>query len=296
MTTAIVAGLVVGVGVWLAWSGLHPLPEPLGAVLARVEGLGTGGRVGAEASVDRDTRVGRFLLQRLPVLDRAVGQVATDLRIVGRSPEEHAARIGSYVLASLVVGPWVGFVAWVVGAPVPAFIPAGIALGGVAWGVVMPFLHLRQQAQYRRTAFAHALSAWCDVVVMGLAAGRGVEQAMETAVSAGQGWAFAELRGALRAGYVRAETPWEALEQLGVELGVADLTELASTIAMAGEEGAAVRLTVAAKARTIRERITSDTEMKAAAATERMSLPTVLVVMGFLVFLGFPAVTVLFQL
>ena len=78
-------------------------------------------------------------------------------------------------------------------------------------------------------------------------------------------------------------------------MGVDDLSELANTIAMAGEEGAAVRDTVSAKARTIRERITAETEQSAAAVTERMSLPAVLMVLGFLVFLGYPAVTVLFS-
>jgi tight adherence protein C len=119
---------------------------------------------------------------------------------------------------------------------------------------------------------------------------------METAAASGGGWAFAELRGALHAGYVRGEPPWSSLGQLGAELGIPDLSELASTITMAGEEGAAVRNTVAAKARTIRERITADTELTAAAVTERMSLPSILLVLGFLVFLGYPAVNAMFQL
>jgi hypothetical protein len=71
---------------------------------------------------------------------------------------------------------------------------------------------------------------------------------------------------------------------------------LASLIAMAGEEGAAVRQTVAAKARTIRERITADTELAAGAMTEIMSLPNVVLVMGFLVFLGYPALVVMFEI
>ena len=61
-----------------------------------------------------------------------------------------------------------------------------------------------------------------------------------------------------------------------------DLSELASTVALAGEEGAAVRATVAAKARTIRERMSAESETAAAAVTERMSLPSVLLVLGFL--------------
>jgi hypothetical protein len=56
-----------------------------------------------------------------------------------------------------------------------------------------------------------------------------------------------------------------------------------------------VRETVAAKAHTIRQRITSDSEATAAATTERMSLPSVLLVFGFLVFLGYPALAALFK-
>ena len=65
---------------------------------------------------------------------------------------------------------------------------------------------------------------------------------------------------------------------------------------MAGEEGAAVRTSVAAKARTIRERMIAETEVTAAAVTERMSLPSILLVLGFLVFLGYPALHAMFQI
>lgn len=295
MSTAVLAGLLVGGGLWVAFTALRPVPEPLGLALARIDRRPT--EVAAEGpAADRDTRIGRLMLRRIPVLALAIERVASDLRVVGRSPEEQAVRVGSYVMLALVLGPWVGLVGWIVGAPVPLAIPGAVALAGAGWGVLAPFANLRREAKERRHAFCHALSAWCDVVVMSLAAGRGVEQAMETAAAAGRGWAFAELRGALRAGYVRGEPPWDALRQLGIELGVPDLSELASTTEMAGEEGAAVRATVSAKARTIRERMTADTELTAAAVTERMSLPSILLVMGFLIFLGFPAVDVMFQI
>jgi tight adherence protein C len=294
VTAVLIAGMLVGGGSWLVWTGLHPAPEPLAAALARLDRRTP--RAAAQPTVDRDTRFGGFLLRHLPALTRSIDRMRADLRVVGRSPEEHAARVGSYVLWAVVLAPWAGLVGWVVGVDVPPVVPALCALTGALWGLVVPFLTLRQQAVARRKAFLHALSAYCNVTVMSLAAGRGVEQALETASTAGQGWAFAELRGALTAGYVRGEPPWEALGRLGVDLGIEDLSELASTISMAGEEGAAVRETVMAKARTIRERITAETEQAATAVTERMSLPTVLMVMGFLVFLGYPAITVLFSI
>ncbi|HEY8527844.1 MAG TPA: type II secretion system F family protein [Acidimicrobiales bacterium] len=295
MTVALIAGMVAGAGLWLAWTGLRPAPEPLSVALARLDRRPPRDAAARAATEDRDMRFGGFLLRHLPALARSIDRMRADLRVVGRSPEEHAARVGSYVLWSLVLGPWVAVVAWLAGANLPPIVPLVITVGGASWGLVVPFVTLRQLATARRKAFAHALSAYCNVTVMSLAAGRGVEQALETASTAGQGWAFAEIRGALTAGYVRGEPPWESLGRLGTELGIDDLTELSSTISMAGEEGAAVRETVSAKARTIRERITADTEQAAAAVTERMSLPTVLMVMGFLVFLAYPAVTVLFS-
>jgi tight adherence protein C len=293
MTAVLLAGMLVGGGMFLAWTGLRPAPEPLAVALARLDRRPVDTAVPPE--LDRDARFGGFLLRHLPLLARAVDQMRADLRVLGRSPEEQAARVGSYALLSVLFVPWVAFIAFVTGLEVPGVVYLIALALAVTWAVVSPFLSLRQQAQARRKAFAHALSAYCNVTVMCLSAGRGVEQALETAATAGEGWAFAEIRGALTAGYVRGEPPWEALEALGTELAIDDLTELASTISMAGEEGAAVRDTVSAKARTIRERIIAETEQSAAAVTERMSLPGVLMAMGFLLFIGYPALAVLFR-
>src|SRR5690606_20202490 len=97
-------------------------------------------------------------------------------------------------------------------------------------------------------------------------------------------------------GYVSGDTPWEALAELGRDLGIVELDELANTVSLAGEEGASVRDTVSAKGQTIRQRIIAETEELAAATTERMSLPGVLLVLGFLTFLGYAAVTSMLQI
>jgi hypothetical protein len=92
---------------------------------------------------------------------------------------------------------------------------------------------------------------------------------------------------------VRGETPWESLGRLGAELGTPDLTQLASTIAMAGEDGAAVRETISTKARTISNRIGADAEQATQRATAQMGLPAVAIAAGFLVFLMYPALSAL---
>jgi len=290
MSVAILAGVFVGLGMWTAWTGLRPVPEPLGPALERIQRRPVTARLSSEdASEDRDLRLGTYLIRVLPPLAQAMERNRADLRIMNRSAEEQAARVGAFVLFALVLGPWLAFVGWISGINPPPIIPGLFAIGGALFGVLLPFASLRSEAKDRRKAFSYALSAWCDVVVMNLASGRGVEQAMETAAAAGDGWPFAELRGALRSGYVRGEPPWAALSRLGEELRLTDLDELASTVAMAGEEGASVRESVAAKARTIRQRITADDETASAAKTERMTLPSVLLAFGFLMFLAYPA-------
>jgi Flp pilus assembly protein TadB len=293
MMPALVSGLLVGTGLWIVWSGWRPVPESLGAALARLEREPL--PLASEVDADRDTRVGRRVLQAVPPLARVVEGMRADLRIIGQTPEEHAARVATYTAMALFAGPWLALVARIAGVTIPVIVPAAVSLVGAGWGILAPFARVRNAATKRREIFAYALSVWCDVVVMSLAAGRGVEQAMETGAASGSGWAFAELRGAFGAAYMRGEPPWTALATLGRELKVKDLEELSSTISMAGEEGAAVRETLATKSRTIRERRTSQAEHNAAAATEKMSLPAVLVVFGFMVFLGFPTVITLFQ-
>src|SRR6185437_9587860 len=84
--------------------------------------------------------------------------------------------------------------------------------------------------------------------------------------------------------------PWETLGQLGTELGLPELGELAASITLAGTEGARVKSSLAAKAAALRTRQLADAEGAAQAATERMSLPLVLLFAGFILLIGYPAI------
>ena len=117
-----------------------------------------------------------------------------------------------------------------------------------------------------------------------------MKTALGDAASVGAGWAFAYLRRALDQARLARETPWAALGRLGNELGVGELSELAASVSLAGTEGAKVRASLAAKAAPLRTHELAEAETADQAATERMSLPVVLLFAGFLVFLGYPAV------
>lgn len=291
MTVALVLGLGLGLGAWLVVSGVSPAPVPLERALAqlhrrRTEPLGLEAvhppsmlvRLLGESWVD--SPLGRRLSQR----------VAADLRITGTSPAEHlAARVGIGLTALL----WAPFTAGLMtagGVRIGFTLPLWVSIGLAPVGFVYPSIALKSKAADRRRSFRHAFSAFLDVVSISLAGGRGVESALYAGAEAGQGWALAELRRALLEARLLGETPWAALARLGHELAVPELSELAASASLAGSEGARVRASLAAKARSLRLRGLTEIEAAAQSASERMSLPIVALMVGFIVFLIYPAV------
>lgn len=294
MTLALVCGAGVGFGLLLIVRGLFPprpslaqalaqlrqLPEPA-PVLAPQEDGGVAARVGRPVARYL-TRAGAGWL--LPA------GVRRDLAVLGRSPERHLAEKVTLALVGLLFVPAIAVLLALGGAHLPLVVPLWASLVFMVAGFVLPDLGVHADANRRRRDFRHALSSFLDLVVVALAGGGGVETALADAASVGSGWAFASLRRALDQARLARQTPWAALGRLGQELGVVELSELAASVALAGTEGAKVRASLAAKAGSLRTHALAEAETADQAATERMSLPVVLLFAGFLLFLGFPAV------
>ena len=294
ITAVCASGILFGGGVYLAVTGLFPARPPLHEALGRL-GQPKPAPPPTTGSPDSiDVRVGR-IARRFGVIDKLLVPMRADLRIMHRTGDEQAALIATYAFLGFAFAPVVALGGRLVGLPIPWVIPMWLSLGGAALGVLLAVKEVKPVAQKRRRAFSHALSAFCDVCGMSLAAGRGVESSIEAAAHAGTGWPFVEIQSALRAGYVRGETPWDALARLGNEADLTDLTEFAAAISLAGEGGAAIKELVGSKARTIRDRLTSEVERTAASTTERMGIPATFLLLGFIVFLGFPGIAILFR-
>ena len=163
---------------------------------------------------------------------------------------------------------------------------------GLALGVFFffaPDISLRSEATARRTEFRQSLGSFLDLVVISLAGGAGVESALRDAAGIGHGWAYRQLDNALEVTTLTGETPWAALARLGDEVGVDELSELAASISLAGTEGARVRESLAVKASSLRDHALAAAESEAQATTEKMALPVVLLFLGFLILIGYPA-------
>lgn len=293
IAAGIVAGIGVGLGLLLLVYGLRPAREPLAQALERLldPSAPAGGVIPVQAAAAGwRGRVTTRVAQGLAVAGADLGRLDGDLKVVGRELEEHLVDKVTAGLVATALAP--GAVALMrlggVGAPWSLAAVGALALG-VA-GFLLPDLLVRSQAAERRRSFRYALSSYLDLAHIVLAAGAGVETALGYAADAGEGWAFAELRAALHRSRLTGESPWSAFRRLGEELDIPELREVASSLDLAGSHGAKVRASLEARAQALRSRDLTEMEGEAEAATERMAVPSVLLVVGFVIFVGFPAV------
>lgn len=237
-----------------------------------------------------------WLAVRLARLLRAAGmdpsERRSDLRICHRSVEQHVlAKLGwglGLGLAGLFLGLLLSPVTGVVGA-VLLWVICSVG------GFYIPELRLTNAATEARRAFRHAYGGYLDLVNVMLAAGAGPESALHAASESGGGWVFAEIRNALDTARRTRQSIATTFAELGDELGVVELEELAASVALIGRQGARVRDSLATKADALRTQQMAETEAQAEAATERMTLPVALLLACFLVLLGYPAVVMISQ-
>ncbi len=299
MSAAVLLGCGLGLGLYLLLRALFP-PRP--SLAAQVHALL---QPHADAALARQPDVPRGLQATLehrfgPSLVELFATAGLDLRTPSRQQD---LRVTGGRLETLVVEK---VMLAATGAAFPLVLAAGVALGGVnlpaplvamaavlfaAAGFLVPDAGLRQRAKARRKSFRYALSAFLDLVSISLAGGGLVQGSLQDAAAVGRGWAFDEFRRPLELTREKGRPPWEDVGELGTELGVPELEELAASLSLAGSEGARVRASLMAKAESLRQRRMSEAEAEANESSERMVLPLVLLGMGFLLFLGYPAVS-----
>jgi tight adherence protein C len=284
------AGLMVGGGVWLALALLQPSTVPLAVAAQRLQRPGA--PIRRSLTTDDESvagRLGRLLVSRVRTERLQRPSLAADLAIVGRPFDVH---VGQKILWALLAGlavPITVALASLNGMHISLVLPAWVSVLAAIGGFILPDTSVAQMAAIRRREFRQCLGAYIDLVVMLLAANEGVIGALEHGANAGDAWPFAELRRVLAEARLTAATPWQAMRELGERFGVDELIELSSSAQLAGNEGASVRQSLVAKARTLRDRALSGEEAEAEQASTRMVFPLLLLVLSFVVFVGYPA-------
>ena len=178
----------------------------------------------------------------------------------------------------------------IAGVSVNPLIGLAAAVVSAIAGFFYPDWPLADQVTEKKQAFRHALSSYLDLVTIILAGGGGIETALNGAADAGDGWAFTELRNALRRAHLTRRSPWEAFDELGEQLDIADLRELAAAVALSGGQGAKVKQSLIAKADAMRAALSAEIEAAAEIQTEKMIVPVVVLIIGMVLFIGYGAV------
>ncbi|ABD11110.1 hypothetical protein ThrDRAFT_03461 [Frankia casuarinae] len=287
-------GVGAGVGLWALVVWLFPPRPSLDEVLARLNPTPAPPAAPTTVPAEQDgwaVRMGRPFVGLLRAAGLPTVALRRDLATLGRSPEAHLAEKATAAVAGLLFPSVVGLAFAAGGRPFPWAVPVAVALLLGVVGFLLPDLTVKAEADRQRRAFRYALSAYLSLIQVLLAGGAGVETALTDAANVGNGWPFAAIRRALRTARETRISPWVALGQLGAELQISELTELADAVALAGTEGARVRQSLDAKAAALRVRQAQDAEADANAATERMSIPGVLIAIGFILFVFYPALT-----
>jgi tight adherence protein C len=286
----LLTGIGTGIGLWLVVVGLWPRPPRLDKALAALHPPPEPAASLPDEAVGWTARVGVPATRHLQRLGLPTASTRRDLATLGKPVAVHLAEQATATVVGLLLPAVFAAVLALGGIGLGAGVPAAASLLFVAIGFAAPELSVRSGAAKHRAAFRYALGSFLDLVVVSLAGGAGVDQALDDAVSVGRGPAYAELRYALQEARLARIAPWGTLAALGRRIGVDELYQLAATVGLAGTEGAKVRASLRSRAAALRTRQLTDAEADASAATERMSLPVVALMAGFLVFLGYPAV------
>ena len=220
-----------------------------------------------------------------------VQSLRADLAVIGRSLEGFLASIVLFAVFGLLLGPVLIGLGLLVGVDLGLTTPLGLALLFALVCALLPLAAVRREAARRRQDFRHAVGAFLDLVSMNLAGGRGVPEALTAAASVGGGWPFARLRDTLAFARLQGLTPWAALGRLGDEVGLNELRDLSAALTLVADDGAKIRASLAARAATLRRRELAEMEGKAGQRSQSMLVAQMLIVLGYLLFLAYPAVS-----
>jgi len=212
-----------------------------------------------------------------------------DLAILGLEQHWLVSRMRLTAMIGCLAGCGVGVVV-ISRSRVPNGLGAAAAIvTGTLALIAWQMLAIRRRAASARNDADLAVSAFLDLVTIMLAGGAGLETALVSAASCGDGWVFSRIRDCLARAQSSRRDLWTELREWGRASGIESLVEMANSVEIAGEHGARIRASLIAKSRSLRSRNIARIEHEAGRRTEQMGLPIVAMFIGFVVFVSYPA-------
>ncbi len=296
-TMALLAGGALGGALWLLAIAVRPPRVDLVAAAGRWDQRrqryplpGEGG----EQSTSE--RLGEWLVRETRKHGWQFTAIRQNLALLDRSLEAHlVSKLLMAGFGQVLPTPVAAALAWMgLGVPMITGVGFGLVLAVVFW--VVPDLSVAEQAAHRRSDLRRALACYLDLVAMSLAGGRGIPEALPSAAAIGQGWGFELIARTIATARSSGITPWMALADLGERTGLSELQDLGSSLSLVANDGARVRESLSSRASSQRRRQLAEAEGDAMKANQGISKAQVVLMIGFLVFLGYPAAINIFSL
>jgi hypothetical protein len=289
---AAAGGALAGLGLVVVTAELIPAPPDLRAALTRLgsrDSLPSASVVtnGGEATLTE--RIGGWLATRALSWRRPYPVPHSDLAVLRRPVGMYfGQKLMMAALAFLLVSG-LDLVFRASGWPLPILLGTVLPVGAAVLAFFLPDLLVHGEAEDARMRFRHVLGCYLDLVALERAAEGGPAEALERASSVAHSWQFVAIRTELQRARLSGVPPWTALTELGAELDIVELRDLGEVMSLAGDDGAAVNVTLLAQAESLRKKTLSDLEAAANTASERMTLPGVVLALGFLLLICYPA-------
>jgi tight adherence protein C len=238
-------------------------------------------------------RVGQLVACELARRGIANTKLRQDLALTAQSFD---AVMGRKVIAGVC-----GFVGGVVsvillqslGVHIPPGSPPLVAVLAAVAFFLAPDNDIRRGARRRRQDFRRAFATYLELVSLQMAGMAAPEQALVTAARESDEWPMALVQQTLDR--ARLSGPgfgsWNALAALGERIGVDELRDLGGLVKLVADDGAQIRKTLMARAASMRRHELADAEGAAEQKDQSMRLAQILIAVGFMIFVGYPAFT-----
>lgn len=284
-SVAVIVGALVIAGIGAAIRAFCPAPLTLRAVRARVEPHAVETSLGGSVS----TRLGRAFASGPVggVVERRLGQA---LRLTGYTvPTVIGTVLVTWVIATLAM--MVAVAAMVATGTVSSpmvWLLVPLVGSMFAWRVVTD---VRARAARRRAELHRVVNDFVQLLAVALTTNRSVEDALTFAADAGDGFGFDLLRQTIDTAQPMGLTVWDALAAMADTYDLDQLRGLATSLQRQAGVGVSVAGTIRTEAKAMRARQLADITDRADKANANLSLPTMGMVFGMVLFLAFPVMT-----
>ncbi len=295
MTTiqlALLAGAIIASGLAIIVYRLLPTDPDLGTFLDNLSPTQSSSSVQSAdpTGASFTDRVGLWIMRTLPTGWLAPSRA--DLAMLRKPLHVFYGEKITFGLVGLVMPLALSAIVAVIGIfagfSIPLYIPIGVSLLAAVGFSFFPNYNVKSDAADARKAFRQALAVYIDLVSMQRRGNAQPRQAMETAATIADSWVLLRLKEVLIRSRVTGDFPWDALTDLGNELALSELVEIADIMRLAGDDQVAIYNQLRSKASSLRDALRAEDLTAANAAGVRLWMPTTTLGVIFITILGVP--------